>query len=106
MTFHSLIFNYSYHIFRVFFSFIDAPEELYFKEKALVGESFTIQCEANGRPEPRYTIVHNNTEVVTTEKTYTITVVNKTHAGLYKCNAKNKLGKSSKTYHLSVIGTI
>jgi hypothetical protein len=85
--------------------FIDAPEELCFNEEAVVGESFTIKCEAaDGHPEPSYTIIHNNTEVVSTEKTYTIPVVNKSHAGLYKCIAENKLGKISKDYNLSVIG--
>ncbi len=90
----------------ILFISTDAPEESFFKEKAVVGQSFTIECEVNGRPEPSYTIVHNNTEVIGTDKTYTIADVNKTHAGLYKCIAENRLGKSSKIYLLSVVGKI
>jgi hypothetical protein len=78
----------------------------FFEEKAVVGEFFTIKCEANGRPEPNYTIVHNNTEVIGTDKSYTIAVVSYSHAGLYKCIAENRLGKSSKIYLLSVVGKI
>ena len=83
------------------FRFLTDPPELpYFKEKAVVGESFTISCETNGHPLPSYTIIHNDTRVVSNDKTYTIYAVQYSHAGLYKCIAKNKLGTSSKIYHL------
>ena len=84
----------------------DPPEEVYFKEKAVVGESFTISCETNGHPLPNYTITHNDSLVGGNDKTYTIDVVQYSDAGLYKCTAENKLGTSSKIYQLSVIGKI
>ena len=86
--------------------FADPPEEAYFKEKAVVGESFTISCETNGHPSPSYTIIHNGTKVVSNDKTYTIDIVQYSDAGLYKCIAKNKLGISSELYVLSVMGKI
>jgi hypothetical protein len=86
--------------------FADPPEEAYFKEKAVVGESFTISCETNGHPSPNYTIIYNDSLVVSNDKTYTIDNVQYSDAGLYKCVAENKLGSSSKMYQLSVIGKI
>ncbi|CAB3986170.1 contactin-3-like isoform X2 [Paramuricea clavata] len=79
------------------------PEEPYFKEKAVVGKTFAITCESNGHPSPSYTIIHNDTKVVSNDKTYTIDVVQYSDAGLYKCIAENKLGNSSTIYYLSIL---
>ena len=75
-------------------------------EKAVVGESFTISCETNGHPSPNYTIIYNDSLVVSNDKTYTIDVVQYSDSGLYKCIAENKLGTSSKIYQLSIQGKI
>ena len=70
-----------------------------------VGEKVVITCESNGVPEPKYNITHNGTEV-STEKTYIIPMVNKTHAGTYKCFVWNKLGNDSDSDILTVEGKI
>ena len=85
---------------------IDPPEGPYFKETAVVGESFTISCETDGHPSPNYTIIYNDSLVVSNDKTYTIEFVQYSDSGLYKCIAKNKLGTSSKIYQLSILGKI
>ena len=84
----------------------DQPEEPYFKENVDIGKSFAITCKSNGHPSPRYTIIHNDTKVVSNDRTYTIDVVQYSDAGLYKCIAENKLGNSSTIYYLSILGKI
>ncbi|CAB3986171.1 contactin-3-like [Paramuricea clavata] len=79
------------------------PEEPYFKENVDIGKTFAITCESNGHPSPSYTIIHNDTKIVSTERTYTIDVVQYSDAGLYKCIAENKLGNSSTIYYLAVL---
>ena len=71
-----------------------------------MGKTFTISCESNGRPSPSYTILHNGTKVVSNDKTYSIDVVQYSHAGFYKCIPENKLGIWSMIYNLSVIGDV
>ena len=91
----------------IFYSILfstDPPELPYFQEKAVVGKTFAITCESNGHPSPSYTIIHNNTKIVSNDKTYTIDVVQYSDAGLYKCIAENKLGNSSTIYYLSFLG--
>ena len=86
--------------------FTDPPEQPYFKEKAVIGKTFAITCESDGHPSPRYTIIHNNTKIVSNDRTYTMDVVQHSDAGLYKCIAENKLGNSSTMYYLSILGKI
>ena len=86
--------------------FADPPEELYFKEKAIVGETFNIWCESNGYPPPSYTIIHNDTQVVSIHKAYTIHSVEQIDAGFYKCIARNKFGNTSKLFHLTILGKL
>ena len=70
-----------------------------------VGETVIITCESDGVPEPKYTITHNGTEI-STEKMHIIRMVNKTHAGTYKCFVWNKLGNDSDSDILTVVGKI
>ena len=72
--------------------------------KPVLGGSFTITCEASGRPEPTYTIIYNGTTVVSTQKTYTKSGVSQDDAGTYMCNAANPLGSDSKSFSL-IVGT-
>ena len=80
-------------------SFTSTPEEVVF------GESVVITCEAIAVPIPSYTIIHNNTEIVSVHKTCIITHLTYSHAGPYKCIAANLLGNSSKILNLSVAGS-
>ncbi|CAB4030148.1 B-cell receptor CD22-like [Paramuricea clavata] len=73
-------------------------------EIVVFGESVVITCEAIAVPLPSYTIIHNDTEIVSTHKTYIITVLEYSHAGSYKCIATSILGNSSKAFSLSVGG--
>ncbi|XP_046858235.1 hemicentin-2-like [Xenia sp. Carnegie-2017] len=60
------------------------------------GQNVTITCESDGYPEPTYTIYrYGNTSVVSDKKTHIIQSVNFSDAGLYRCEAKNKLGNDS-----------
>jgi hypothetical protein len=68
------------------------------------GESVVITCEAIAVPLPSYAIIHNNTEIVSTHKTYIISHLNYEHVGLYECVATNHLGNSSKFFSLSAAG--
>jgi hypothetical protein len=79
-------------------SFTSTPENVVF------GESVVITCEAIAVPLPSYTIIHNDTEVISTHKTYIITVLKYSHAGSYQCIATSILGNSSKAFILSAGG--
>ena len=72
----------------------------------MIGESVVITCEAIAVPLPSYIIIHNDTKVVSTRKTYIITVFKYNDAGSYECIATNQLGNSSKKFSLSVVGKI
>ena len=72
--------------------------------KVVIGESVVIMCEAIAVPLPSYTIIHNDTEIVSAQKTYIITVLKYSHSGSYKCIATNHFGNSSKIFSLSVAG--
>ena len=72
-------------------------------EIAVRGKSFTVKCEAEAEPAPRFKIFFNETEVSISEDTYTIPKVNDSHVGFYKCVANNTLGlKTSSPRHLRV----
>ncbi|XP_028399293.1 neural cell adhesion molecule 1-like [Dendronephthya gigantea] len=71
-------------------------------EKVVLGRSINITCESDGHPEPSYIITHNDTEV-SNGKTFTIHDVNYTHAGKYKCFAKNEFGNDSASDFLVLI---
>lgn len=81
------------------------PEEQEMK-KAVAGESFVIACESDGRPSPKYTIIHNETKIISNSKTHTIDVVKYSDAGTYQCIAENKFGTIFKIFNLSVAGKI
>ena len=71
-------------------------------ENAIFGKSVVITCEAITVPLPSYTIIHNDSEVVSTHKTYIIDVLEYSHAGSYKCIATSMLGNSSKIFSLYI----
>ena len=70
------------------------------------GQSVTITCTADGRPEPSYEIFFNCDMLVKSDKTYRLHEVNTSHVGLYKCVARNILGQSSAPKYFSLIGKI
>ena len=65
-----------------------------------------LMCESDGFPKPSFTIIHNDSTVVSNDKTYVISKVNWSDSGHYKCVANNKLGSDSKSYYLTVVGKI
>ena len=69
---------------------------------AVVGERATVKCSSNGRPEPSYTIIHNDSITVSNQSTYFINEVKWSDAGTYKCIATNKLGSDSASKNLTV----
>ena len=70
------------------------------------GQRATIACTAEARPEPSFKISFNETSLVKSDKTYTISEVNRRHVGNYTCVAKNILGqRSSDPVYLSFEGT-
>ena len=80
-------------------SFTSTPETVLF------GKSVVITCEAIAVPIPSYTIIHNNTEIVSTHKTFIITDLTYNHAGSYQCIAANRVGNSSRILNLTVTGS-
>ena len=88
------------------FYFVTAPpvvsEFRLSKNPAVIGDSVAITCVADGVPAPKYTILHNDTDVVSNTNTYTMNKVNGSHAGTYKCIAKNKFGSYASTEYLTV----
>jgi hypothetical protein len=71
-----------------------------------LGESFTISCEANADPPPKFSIFYNNTKLISTEKTYVIPKVNSSHIGFYKCAVENAFGSKNSTSVYLRIGEI
>ena len=71
-----------------------------------LNSSVTIKCSSLGYPEPSFNITHNDTIFITTSKSYTIQTVKYSDAGVYKCVAKNNLGRDSDNETLHVIGKI
>ncbi|XP_046858245.1 carcinoembryonic antigen-related cell adhesion molecule 5-like [Xenia sp. Carnegie-2017] len=68
-----------------------------------IGESANITCESDGFPPPTFIIFHNGA-VLSNNKTYIIHSVNFSNAGLYRCEAKNKLGNDlSDVKNLTVV---
>ena len=91
------------------FFFADKPTQpvitLPDKNLAFVGKKFTITCFANGLPEPSYAITHNGTLISSNEATYS-NFAKWDDAGIYTCNATNKLGTNSSCATLIVQGKI
>ena len=75
-------------------------------EPAILGAPVIIMCKSNGFPEPSYIIFHNDSTVVSTDKTYVISKVKWGDSGSYQCFANNKLGSDSESYYLRVVGKI
>ena len=74
--------------------FIDPPENVNLK-LTRSGQSATIACTAEARPEPSFKIFFNCDMLVKSDKTCTMPEVNSSNVGLYKCVAENILGKRS-----------
>ena len=72
--------------------FIDPPENVNLKLTSS-GQSATIACTAEARPEPSFKIFFNCDMLVKSDKTCTMPEVNSRNIGLYKCVAENILGK-------------
>ncbi|CAB4041477.1 carcinoembryonic antigen-related cell adhesion molecule 20 [Paramuricea clavata] len=90
----------------ILFLFTVKPNETAIRltpERSVIGESVNITCESSGLPKPRYSIIHNDTEV-SSERTYTISKVNWSDAGTYQCTVENELGRNSKCSCLTVVG--
>ena len=75
-------------------------------EPAILNGPVIVTCKSHGLPEPSYIILHNDSKVISNEKTYVISKVNWNDSGSYRCIAKNKLGNESQTYFLTVEGEI
>jgi hypothetical protein len=75
-------------------------------ESNVVGNSATITCSSKGRPEPWYNITHNDTMLVSTSETYTISETKWSDAGKYTCFAWNKVGNDSASVYLTLTGKI
>ncbi|XP_028399536.1 uncharacterized protein LOC114522950 [Dendronephthya gigantea] len=61
-----------------------------------------MTCSSHGLPAPRYVIYYNDSIVVASMMTYTISRVNWTHAGTYKCVANNAFKNDSASEFLNV----
>ena len=75
-------------------------------EPAILNGPVIVTCKSHGLPEPSYVIFHNDSKVISNEKTYVISKVNWNDSGSYRCIPKNKLGNESQTYILTVAGEI
>ena len=83
--------------------FLDPPENVMLK-LTRCGDSATIKCSAEAQPSASFKIFFNETELVSTNKTFTIPEVNVSHFGNYSCVAKNILGtKTSNSEYLFFI---
>ena len=85
--------------------FIDKPVSTTIKfssSPAVINQSVTIRCSYDGLPELSYIIYHNDTEVVSANKTYTISQVKREDAGKYQCIANNTFEMDSDSYYLNV----
>ena len=83
----------------------DPPESAYL-EFVRSGQSASITCTAEARPEPTYKIFFNCDKLVQTGSTYTIPEVNRSHVGVYKCVAENVLGQRSTVLKYFSLGKI
>ena len=82
--------------------FIDPPENVNLK-LTRSGRSATIACTAEARPKPNFKIFFNCDMLVKSDKTCTMSEVNSSNIGLYKCAAENILGeRSSISIYLSL----
>jgi hypothetical protein len=79
---------------------ITVPEEAYFEKR------FNITCDSDGQPAPSFTIIHNNTIIIVSNKTIVTYTkdVQYNDAGIYTCIAKNLLGNDSDSGNLTVKG--
>ena len=59
------------------------------------GNSVTVKCTAEAQPPASFGIFLNETELVSTNKAYTIPEVNVSHVGNYTCVARNILGSQT-----------
>ena len=73
----------------------DPPENVNLKFTRS-GQSVTLTCTTEARPEPSFKIFRDcDTALVKSDKTYIIPEVNVCHVGYYKCVAENILGNAS-----------
>ena len=90
-----------------FVSLLVKPEKTaigFFTKSVKIGESVTIACASDGFPEPRFTIFHNDTKIVSTKKTHTLIKVKWDDAGMYKCFTCNEWGNDSAFANLTIKG--
>ena len=91
---------------KILCNFLDPPENVVLKLTR--SDNFvTLTCSAEAQPSASFKIFLNETELVSTNKTYTIPEVNVSHVGNYTCVAKNILGtNTSNSEYLSLQGKI
>jgi hypothetical protein len=70
------------------------------------GNPVTLTCESVGVPEPDYVIKFENGTNASTQKTYHISKMGSTYAGIYTCIAENIKGNDSATLNLTGQGKI
>ena len=70
------------------------------------GQSASLTCTAEARPESTFKIFFNCDKSVQTGPTYTIPEVNRSHVGVYKCIAENILGQISTASKYFSLGKI
>ncbi|XP_028399302.1 immunoglobulin superfamily member 10-like isoform X2 [Dendronephthya gigantea] len=71
-------------------------------EEAVLGKSFVVSCVSNGLPEPVFSIFHNGSQISSKMGSLRIPKVEWKHAGIYRCDARNKLGSYSGSANLTV----
>ena len=60
------------------------------------GEEFTLTCTADGRPEPQYQWIFNDTDIAGETENQLILLLNYTHHdGEYVCKAENDVGDAT-----------
>ncbi|KAH9490877.1 hypothetical protein Btru_034171 [Bulinus truncatus] len=75
---------------------------------AILGNALTLQCVAEGRPDPLYEwvrdgrVIHNRNRIVIQGGSLTINGVNRIDAGRYDCVAENSFGRATKSIFLQV----
>ena len=70
------------------------------------GQSASITCTAEARPEPTFKIFFNCDKLVQSDQSYIIPEVNTSHVGVYKCVAENVLGQRSTASKYFSLGKI